>query len=379
MSRLKIPSREEILELAQVRAIWPDDVCISLYLETSPLRLNWESCRIELGNQLRKALARLEEDGFDKKHLPRLRDRLEEVANLDSYSLFRANSLAVLATLNSVRLFRLANKLNTHLDVSDRFFLNPLLRALTFRHTVYILALSENEARVIELFPEAEPEVVHLPSMPRNAQSAIGLPDHISINVTGSFSPLRPRRLAEYARKVDDAMKPLLYECDFPVILVATEPLASTFRSVSSICLADNIVFTSPDKLPDHELAALARPVLDRHYARQLDEVRTLFDERRGQDRVVTELQELSRAATYGMISLMLVDFDRIRTGFIDDEGSLVFSDEPGAYGILDEIVKRALEGGAKILAVRNEDMIGTTGGAAILRYAMPEVLSKAV
>lgn len=379
MSRLKIPSREEILELAQVRTVWPDDVCISLYVETSPLRLNWESCRIELNNQVRKALAKLEEEGFNKKHLPLLRERLEEVANADSYSLFRANSLAVMATLDSVRLYRLANKLNTQLEMSDRFYLKPLLRALTFRHTAYILALSENEARVIELLPDAEPEVLHLPSMPRNAQSAIGLPDHISINATGAFSPLRPRRLAEYARKVEDAIKPLLRECDSPVILVAAEPLASAFRSVSSICLADNIVFTSPDKLPDHELAALARPVLDRHYARQLGEVRALFDERRGQDRVVTELQDLARAATYGMIGLMLVDFDRTQTGYIDDEGNLEFSDDPGAYGILDEIVKRAIESGAKILAVRNEDMLGNTGGAAILRYPLPEMLGKAV
>jgi hypothetical protein len=36
-------------------------------------------------------------------------------------------------------------------QVSDRFHLNPLFRAITFSHSAFILVLSENAARLVEM------------------------------------------------------------------------------------------------------------------------------------------------------------------------------------------------------------------------------------
>ena len=369
MSRIQMPTREEVLQLAEVRA----DVCVSVYLETSPMKMYSEGCRIELGNLLKDAYRKLEEEGFDKRRLEALRDEVDTVTGEEDFCRYQANSLVILATPDMVRVYRLANHLTTQLEVSDRFHLQPLLRALTFPHTAYILALSDNETRVIELCPDSEPERMRLPDLPRDAMSALGL-KHMTASVSAlneSGSKERKRRLAVYCRKVDEALKPLVKQCDSPVILAAAEPIASIFRSVATVCLADETVTGSPDRLSDHELVELARPVLDKHYVRLLEGVKERFEERAGQNRVATDIADVARAATYGMVSLALVDFEQVTPGLIDENGEVVHTDEPGAYGVIDEIVKRSLESGAKVLSVRAADMIGDTGVAAVLRYPL--------
>lgn len=69
MSRIHMPTREEILQLAEVYA----DVCVSIYLETSPMKLRSAACRTELQSLLREAYKKLEAGNFDRKRLEILR------------------------------------------------------------------------------------------------------------------------------------------------------------------------------------------------------------------------------------------------------------------------------------------------------------------
>ena len=58
--------------------------------------------------------------------------------------------------------------------------------------------------------------------------------------------------------------------------------------------------------------------------------------------------------------------------GQIDDEtGAVTFDDADDAvnYGAVDEIARRVLQNGGKVLAVRREDVPGGSSVAAILRY----------
>lgn len=371
MLYVNIPTRAEVLELADIRA----DACISIYLQTSPLPQEREASRIELDNMVRDALISLQESGFDKRRLWALADELAEVIEADDFWRFHAHSLAVLATPEHIYTYRLANDVNTRLKVGDRFYLKPLFRALTFPHHAYVLALSENDVRLVEFFPEAPPEEIKLRDMPKDALSAVGkssLTSSLGSLTHESGSRGYKMRLTQYARKVDEAMRPLLAPGSAPLILVCTEPLASLYRAVASIpTLSDETVFISPDRLSISELVALARPVLDKHNDESLETTKKLFEERMGQKRVATDIAETAKAATYGMVSLLLVDFNKVVTGTIDEDGALALGNEPGNYGVIDEIVKRSLACGAKILAVREENMIGDTGVAAILRYPL--------
>ena len=178
-------------------------------------------------------------------------------------------------------------------------------------------------------------------------------------------------RWENYAKKVNGALTPLARSNEAPFILASTEPLASIFRSQATIGLAEETIALGPDKIPDHELVKLARPIMDDYYGRELDRVRDLFEQRSGQKRVALDVADVAKAATFGLVDLAMVDFDNVEPGVIDDLGNIVFTSEAGSYGLVDEIVQRSMENGARVIAVRDKDMVGDTGVAAILRYPL--------
>jgi len=372
MLHVDIPTRSEIISLNKVRA----SACVSIFLRTTPLTQQAEECRIELGNLVRRAREQLQAVGLDKRELAALLEQIDDLQQDDEFWAVQANSLAILATPSMLRTFRLANALTPMLEVSDRFHLKPLLRAITFPHSAFILALSENAVRLIEVHADIPPNTVKVEGLPKDAASAVGKSTLNDRSASGRIQGSEGQnvRFQQYARKVDAVLRPVLAGLDTPLILAATGRLASVFRGVNSYphLLPDGID-DSPDRISDTDLGAAARPVLDASYAAEIDRAKALFETRAGDGRATSDLSDAARAATYGAIDTLLVNIDTVIHGSIDETtGEVSFSEAGDAtsYGIVDEIAGRALEHGARVLGVRRADLPGEGELAAILRFA---------
>jgi hypothetical protein len=371
MLYVDIPTRSEFKALDEVTS----DACVSIYLETSPLTQQTDASRIELGNFAREARAQLEADGLDKRRLLPLMEELEALAGDDEFWRFQANSLAVFATPDSLRTFRLANHLTPMVEVADRFHLKPLIRAVTFPHSAFILALSENDVRLVEMHADLPAAAVKVESMPKDAASVARKSTINDRTANGNMGGLEGQnvRFLQYARKVDAALRPVLSGQDTPLILAATGRLASVFRAVNSYpnLLPDDIK-TSPDRMTDAELAKAARVALDAAYAQEIDGMKALYDKRAGEGRATTDISDAARAATFGAIDTLLVDIDSVVPGTVDAEtGAVSFTDGGDAktYGVVDEIASRAIANGARVLGVRRSELPQQKDLAAILRY----------
>ncbi|MFD1255038.1 hypothetical protein DEVEQU_02797 [Devosia equisanguinis] len=372
MLYVDIPTQKDLTALRAAR----DDASVSIYLETTPLTQDIEKSRITFGNLGKDALTQLADAGIDKKRLASLIEELDDLAEDDDFWRQQAHSLAIFATPDNIRTFRLANRLTDMVEVSDRFHLKPLLRAVTFRNAAHVLAISENKVRLVEIaadLPASEVDVSGFPDGAADAvnKSTINDRSH-SRRIHGSEG--QKVQLAKYIRRVDAALRPVLANQDLPLILAATEPVASLVRSVSGLDFEPDIIAGSPDRLTEGELADAARKVLDARYARKIADFATLFDTRNGQNRATTDLSDAARAATFGAIDTLLVDIDNVVNGTIDEEnGAISFSDTPDAvdYGIVDEIAGRALASGATVMAVRRDDIPGKGDLAAVLRYTV--------
>lgn len=373
MLYVDIPTRTEFSVLVGARA----DACVSIYLKTTPVPQDAEASRIAFGNLIREAQKQLEEAGFDKRRLAALMEQLLDLVDDDEFWRFQANSLAVFATPDALRTYRLANDLVSMVQVADRFHLKPLFRAVTFPHSAFILALSENAVRLVEMHADLPPVTVKVPGLPKDAASSVGKSTLNDRSFSGRIhgSEGQNVRFQQYVRQVDVALRPILAGRETPLILAATDRLASIFPKVNSYPhLLTETIADSPDRLRDAELAERARPILDNAYAQKLEGTRTLFDKRAGDRRTTTDISDAARAATFGAIDTLLIDIDSIVRGFVDDEsGAVKFveKDDAKAYGVVDEIAGRAFASGATVLGVRRADIPGEKELAAILRYPL--------
>src|SRR5262249_17722871 len=149
----------------------------------------------------------------------------------------------------------------------------PLLRAVTFPQAAFVLALGAGSVRLVEVARDEPPSTVVVPDLPTDAASAArkaSLGDRApSRRPPGSAGPQIPLR--QDSRKVDHALRGVLAGLELPLILAATEPLASIYRSVNSYPhLADRTIEGNPENASEQELAAASREVLDDLYAREL-------------------------------------------------------------------------------------------------------------
>ncbi|MEV6904054.1 hypothetical protein [Amycolatopsis sp. NPDC051372] len=362
-----IPTRSEI------DALWRAEVpaAVSIYLQTAPTSPG-EAERIAYKNGVREALAQLGD--VDQKDLAALAEQLAVLEDENSGDFWRhqARSLAVFATPASLRSFRLPNRLTPAAVGATRFFVKPLMRAVTFPQTAFVLALAQGSARVLETVPDAPPREVRVPDMPADVASAVGkasikdrAPNRRVQGVEG-----QKVRMAQFSRLVDSALREVLPGHGVPLVLAATEPLDSIFRVHCRYPdLVPHSVPGNPEDRGDGELVAEARAVLDNWYASRLDEEKTTFNERFGQGRTSTDLADLARFATRGAVDTLFVDIDATVPGEVDDLGAVTFG-ASDAGGLVDEIARRAWLSGARLLAVRHEDVPGGGDVAATLRYA---------
>jgi hypothetical protein len=179
--------------------------------------------------------------------------------------------------------------------------------------------------------------------------------------------------MRQFARRVDEALRPLLNGVDLPLILAAAEPIDSIYRSVNSYPhLLPASVAGNPETLSAGELAESARRVLDDLYAEQLRATHETYALRASQRRASADIADVAHAATFGLVDTALVDIDGAVPGYVDESGAVTFDDADDAvnYGVVDEIARRVWLNGGNVLAVRRDDIPGKGSVAAILRYA---------
>ena len=392
MLHVDLPEITELKELAAVRA----DACVSIYLPTVPRREAAHANRTALKDLVKEALNQLRRSGYDKRRLSqvsqhfghllgedkdpeieekvrqrqRLRGKVDDVAE---FWMYQSKGLGVLATADRMRTFRLPHVVRQLAEVSNRFHLQPLIRAMAMPHEAYVLGLSENATRLIHVAVDKPPAEIRVPQMPQS------LPEGLRVYARApSLNLLLPEYekvlMQEYVRKVGDALRNFLKGSDQPLILAADEPLASMYRSVNAYPhLATDIIAGNPNLKTDRQITDLALPILDRIYAREVENIKVLYDDLKPR-RATTDLSYAAHCATYGTIDQLVVDFDEVIPGLVDDyDGSVTYavSDDTETYSVVDEVAKRAMLTGARVLGARKDDLPKHAPLVAILRFPL--------
>lgn len=286
-----------------------------------------------------------------------------------------ARTVAVFAAPGMLRAFRLRNELPQRSGVGDRFDVGPLVRATTFGHRGYVLALEAGRVRLLDLEADASSASIPL-DIPDDAALALettatdGRLDRHGAD--GALGPKVGQR--RYCSMVQDAVLAAIGEATDPLVLAAAADLEPAYRAVNSYRgLLERGVDANPASLDEDELAARGRAVLDDHFAAKLRDWCDQFGTLRANGRASDQLSDVARAASTGLIDTVLFDLEEDREGTIDDVGTITFADEPGptTYAIVDEIAARVLQFGGTARAVRRDDLPGDSPVAATFRSTL--------
>lgn len=373
MLYLDLPSASDLNALAEHRS---DSVSVSIFLPTTPVTLETTACRIQLKNLAKSAIDQLESAGTDKRQVSALAEEFDDLIDDDDFWRYQAHGLAIFATPDNLRTFRVTNALEPMVAVSDRFHLKPLLRATTFCHSCYVLVLAEGGVRLVEVSADLPATTVSVSGLPTDAASSVG---KASIGDRSHFGRLvgsegQKVLLRKYARKVDTALRDRLAGSSVPLVLASTEILGAIYRSVNSYPnLLPTGLMGNAERLTDAELATQARAILDDLYAERIADWAKLFKQRENEGRASTDIAQVARAATFGAVHSLLVDMDQVINGSVGEmDGSVSFAETASAntYGVVDEIARRVLLNGGEVLSVRQADIPDGKPLAAIMRFA---------
>lgn len=367
MVHTDIPSQAEITDLATVAG----RTCISIYSPTADTAQDFERVQQEFASLLRTALDQVQ----DSAERDTIEKSFKSLTEWSDFWRFQSRTLVVHATTESIRSYRLPNRLDPVAYAGDRFYIKPMLRTVTFPQTAFVLALAEGGVRLVHVHADQAPKEVKVPNLPSDLESLLGKPERSGYG-PGS-QPHNPdghtTKIQQYVRAVDHALRTTLTGHGIPLILAAAEPIASIYRATTTYPkLLSQGIEGNAQALSEGDLAEAARTVLDDHYRDQLVELRELFEERRAHGLGLTDVADVAKAATYGSIDTVMVNIDGVLPGTIDPQtGEVHFSDTDDGRvgGVVDEIARRALLSSSRVIAVRSDDMPAGAEVAAILRY----------
>jgi hypothetical protein len=373
MLHLDLPTGVDLAALARRRHA----ASVSIVLPTTPITPDTDVDRLEFRALTREAIAQLEAIGTDRAAVEALGESFDDLIDDDGFWRFQAHGLVVYATPENLISYRLPTTVEPLVEVSDRFHLKPLLRALTFANTCYVLALAEGSVRLIEVSADLPAVTVNLADLPSDAASAVGKANLNDRSPSGRLTASEGKkvRLRQYARLVDQVLRERLAGQSTPLVLAAVDSLGAIYRSVNTYPhLAPVGIEGSPERRSEGELAQASRAVLDDLNQQRVAVWRERFAVRGNEGRASTDVVQVARAATFEAVQSLMVDMDRVLNGRIDEtDGRIDEAEAPGAdsYGVYDEIARRVLLSGGEVLGVRQADLPEGAAVAAILRYAL--------
>lgn len=372
MLYVDLPTSEDLTRLANMRA----EGSVTIVLATTKLTQEIGASIIELKNLAKEAVRQLQDIGFDKRKTAAIAEQIEDLSDDEEFWAHQATSLVLYVTPENLTSFRLPTHLAPLVEVADRFHIKPLIRAATFPDVAFVLALSENSARLVEMHGDLPAEVVTVAGLPKNMDASGARNKSRDVSPGGRFQGRAGETFhrRNYSRKIDAALRPLLAGRDIPLVLGAVDEFDTIYRSVNSYeHLAIETIKGNPDRLSAGELAELARPIVQRLHAARIAALNEQYQTREKQGRAGTDLAQVARAAANGAIDTLLVDIDVVIDGTLDETtGAIAVAKGASAdtYDIVDEVAGLVLRFGGRAIGLRQADLpVATSPVAAIYRY----------
>jgi hypothetical protein len=378
---------EELKILMAERPGW----CVSLFMPTHRRGEETRQDPIRFQNLLRQAEEKLIEKGM---RTVDARALLEPAYRLEGHSPFWRHlndGLVMFLGSGVFRHYTLPLPLNEQLVVAEHFYIKPLLPLLSGDGRFYILALSQNQVRLLQGTRYSVGEV-DLEGMPGSLAELLGditrekqLQFHTrtpgggpgkrsaSFFGHGAGEEQAKQDILRYFRAIDAELSNLLRNEQTPLVLASVDYLIPIYRSANrNPHLLEEGILGNPEQLSARELHERAWIIVEPHFQKAQHDAQARFNALKGAGRTSTRLEEIIVAAYHGRVEHLFVELGVQRWGAYDPhthQVSVHLEAQPADEELLQFACNHVIVNGGSLFALETEDMPGDGLLAAIYRY----------
>jgi len=365
------------------------DWCVSLFMPTHRAGRETEQDPIRFKNLLREAEERLMGKGLRSPEVQEIVKRPQLLLQDQGFWQRQSDGLAVFFSKNTYRFFRLPMALKELVVVSHRFHVKPLLPILASDGVFYILALSQNQVRLLEGTRHTV-DTIDLENVAQTLSET--LPDGFAEKKlqfhTGTPSGAGNRsamfhghdigddiknRIRQWFRTIDKEVGGLLSDAQSPLALAGVDTLFPLYKEVNTYphLMAEGVP-GNPEEMKPEDLHQQAWAIVEPVFKKEREAGSARYRQLAGTGQTTTDVTEAVLAAHHGRIEVLFVAVGVQAWGRFDPEKDRVDvheSREPGDEDLLDFTAIQTLIKGGTVFAVSPEDVPDQALVAAVLRY----------
>jgi hypothetical protein len=376
--------RDQLKELFQIDGA----PAVSIYMETHRKGAEVAAQHLRLRAAIDQAKGTLAGDGIAG--VEEILAPLEGLIGDQDFWRHQADGLALFASRDFGRLYRLPVRLPDMVVVGPTFHTRPLIEYLQAPERFWVLSVTQKDVRMWEgTVSELSP--VDLTTVPTSLQEALGtvvVADRLNLRSPrgsgsapvfhghGAGKDDTKQELEKFFRAVDAGVRDLLTDELGPVILAAVDYYHPIYQGISKLeNLTEEGIVGSIAGWDEARIHAAAWPIARKSVEDKLDVALELWETSYGRGKAESDLATAARLAAAGRIRLLLTEKGRAVWGRIDrSSGDLEVVKEGGgdpdgsAVDLLDELAEMTIQHGGRALELQAEKMPVDTGLAAVLR-----------
>jgi hypothetical protein len=380
-------TKEELAALTEA----PATPTISIFMPTHRVGREVQQNPVRLKNLLGEAKQKLVERGMRSPEAEQLLEPAQALLDDTDFWQHQSDGLAIFAAPDQLRTYRLPLPFEEQVVVNNRFYLKPALPLLKEDGYFYILALSQNEVRLlrgtpyhvdeveVEGLPQSLAEALKYDEPEKQLQFQTGTPDirgerAAQFHGHGVGEDDKKERLRRYFQQIDKSLQPLLQNEQAPLVLAGVEYLFPLYREANSYShLIEPGIEGNPKLLSADDLQAQAwaivRPILQEAQQAARDRFEQAINTGESASK---NIKEIVPAAHYGRVDTLFVAVGQQQWGRFDPMTGVVHlhqEAEPDDEDLLDMAAIQTFLNGGTVYALQAEEMPVSTGAAALFRY----------
>lgn len=384
-------SKNRLKELAQINQ-YP---CVSIYMPTHRLGAETQQDPIRLRNLLDQAQEQLIEIGLRRPQAEAILTPALQLLDDHEYWQHQSDGLAVLLSADQVHIHRLPIHFDELFDelivVDDHFYMMPLLPLFNSDGRFFILALSQNEVRLLEANRHQVDEL-SLGDVPSSLADALWYDDkerqlqHHASGQAGSpgRSPAifhghgvgdddHKNDILRFFQQVDRGLGEILGNESVPMVLVGVDYLHPIYHQASHYPhLVTGGVIGNPEQLSAAELHAKAWRIVEPIFQQDCSRAKERFQTALPHGLASETLRELVPAAYGGRVDVAFMSVDQSSWGTFDpSEYTVEVTDAtaPHAQDLRNLVAAQTLLNDGEVYALPGAEMPGDGSIVALFRY----------